>query len=629
MQFKRTSGSRRRVLSRIVVASTLVGTSFLVGLATTASAAGTYHLVVTTQPSTTDVNGVALSVQPVVSVEDSSNNVVTTDTTTVTATVSSGGTAFVTNGIKQAVSGVATFTGLALNATDGAQTLTFSDASYQSATSATITMSVGAATKLALTTAPATGDVNTFALAPQPVVSVEDSGGNVVTTDTSTVTASFLTGGTSLVNNTKPAVAGVAAFSGLAMTAPIDTSYNLKFADGSLTAVNSGAIFVSGPSTKLVIATAPSVTASSGLALPIQPVINIEDAGGFVVKTDTSTVTAAFTTGGVSVTSPIKAAVAGVASFAGLALNATAGTYTLTFSDGTLTSAVSASIVVSIGAASKLVVTTEPSTLTSSGVALVQQPVVKAEDSGGDVVTTVTTGAVTATIYSGAGGALSAGASANFVAGVATFSGLTLTGVTGSSYTLSYTGDGLSINDATAIKVSPQATLVVSTVRATYGRTLTLRTNGGSGTGAVSYSVTNGTATGCTVSGAILKSRTTGTCIVTATKAADTIYASANSIATNVTFSKLPIPHAVRINFTANSSALSQGARNQINALVKRLTTHSIVSVTGYAKGNLGLAHRRASAVAQFLVVRVRAKVQVHLNTRAATQSALIVTKSQ
>jgi len=62
-----------------------------------------------------------------------------------------------------------------------------------------------------------------------------------VTTDTSTVTAAFTGAGSSLVNNTKAAVAGVATFSGLAITAPIDTTSGvLNFTDASLTSVASG-----------------------------------------------------------------------------------------------------------------------------------------------------------------------------------------------------------------------------------------------------------------------------------------------------------------------------------------------------------------------------------------------------
>ena len=47
------------------------------------------------------------------------------------------------------------------------------------------------------------------------MVKVEDSGGNVVATDSSTVTASFTSGGVSLTNPTKAAASGVATFSGL------------------------------------------------------------------------------------------------------------------------------------------------------------------------------------------------------------------------------------------------------------------------------------------------------------------------------------------------------------------------------------------------------------------------------
>ena len=189
---------------------------------------------------------------------------------------------------------------------------------------------------------------------------------------------------------------------------------------------------------------------------------------------------------------------------------------------------------------------------------LAQQPVVKIEDSGGNVVTTFATGAVTASISSGAGGAISAGSTANFVAGVAAFSGLTLTGVAGTSYTLTYTGDALNVVDTVAIKVGQtQTALVITSVNATYGRPFTLVTTGGSGTGALSFLVANGTATGCTSTGTILTSTTAGTCVVTATKASDGTYATASSSATTVTFAKLPIPGAVRVTFTKNSAGLT------------------------------------------------------------------------
>ncbi|MFZ0249564.1 MAG: hypothetical protein WAL61_06430, partial [Acidimicrobiales bacterium] len=73
----------------------------------------------------------------------------------------------------------------------------------------------------------------------------------------------------------------------------------------------------------------------------------------------------------------------------------------------------------------------------------------------------------------------------------------------------------------------------------TYGTALPLTTSGGSGTGAVTYTVTNGTATGCAISAATpykLTSTSAGTCNVTATKAGGTNYLPVSSAATVVTF---------------------------------------------------------------------------------------------
>jgi len=82
-----------------------------------------------------------------------------------------------------------------------------------------------------------------------------------------------------------------------------------------------------------------------------------------------------------------------------------------------------------------------------------------------------------------------------------------------------------------------QSTLTISTLNATLNTPFTLATTGGSGTGAVTYAIADGTATGCALNGdGKLVSTTAGTCTVTATKAADTNYLVASSAATTVTF---------------------------------------------------------------------------------------------
>jgi hypothetical protein len=607
----------------LTAATTVAQTAVSVGAAA--------KLSIVTQPSATVAAGAALATQPVVDIDDSGGNVITSNTSTVTATLTSG-SGTVTHATAVAVAGVATFVGLTLNTPATNYTLTFTDGTLTDAVSNSIAVTAGAASQLIITVEPSATVASGAALAIQPVVKIADAGGNAIIGNTSTVTAT-VTSAAGTITNATAAVSGttgLATFSGLTVN-EIAGPYTLTFSDGAVTAAISSTIAVTaGVATQLVITTQPSATDASGAALTQQPVVKVEDAAGNVVTSNVTTVSAKITAGGVSVTPATQVAVAGVASFSGLALNALAGPYTLTFSDGSLTAATSTSVAVTVGAATQLVVTTSPSTSTATGVVLAQQPVVKVEDSGGNVVTTVTTGAVTASITTGAGGALSAGSSANFVAGVAAFSGLTLTGTPGTAYTLTYSGDAFSVLGTASIDVGQaQAALVVSSVHATYGRSFALKTSGGSGTGTLSFTVTNGSATGCAIVGTTLKSATAGTCIVTASKSNDATYASASSSATTVTFAKLAIPRAVRVTFTNNSAALTGAARNAIVALIRKLTVHSVVSITGYAKGNAALAHRRAQVAETYLIQRLHVHVQLHWSTAASSQSVLFSTKSQ
>ncbi|MFI5036250.1 MAG: beta strand repeat-containing protein [Acidimicrobiales bacterium] len=588
-------------------------------------------LAILVQPSPTVQSGAALSQQPVVQVQDSGGNRVTTNSSIVTATLTAG-SGTITNGFVAASTGQATFVGLAINAPAGAYTLTFSDGSLTTAVSTGIVVNVGAAAKLVVTTQPSTTVASGAVLAIQPVVTVQDSGGNVITGAISTVTAVVTLGTNTAINNTATvnAVTGQATFSGMALNALVG-SYTLTFSDGLLaTAVSNSISVTPGTASKLAITTQPSTTDASGAALATPPVVKVEDAAGNVVTTDSSTVTAVITGGGGTVTSPTAVAVAGVASFSGTALNALVGPYTLTVTDGTLTSAVSTSITVTVGAATKLVVSTEPSAIGASGVALAVQPVIKVVDSGGNLVTSVTTGNVTATVYTGSGGTVSAGGTAAFSAGVATFSGLAITGVSGSHYTLSFNGNSFTVNDATSILVgTAQATITVTSLSGYYGRTVTLTTSGGSGSGALTFVITGGTAAGCSITGTTLSYTSTGTCLVIASKAGDATYLSASSAAATVSISKLPIPAPVRVTFAKNSSTLTTAGKNALTVLASKLTTHSSVNIIGYAKGNLTLAKKRASVVAQYLQGRVRVKVQFHWDVGNPLEAARVLTTGQ
>ena len=622
----------QRQLSRVVVSSALLGSMFVVGLASTASAAGVAtKLAITSAYSTTVASGANLGTAFQVSIEDA-GGFVTTDTSTVTASIAVAGVT-ISNGIVPAVAGVANFPSLHINAPVGTYTVTFTDGTLTAVSSTAITVTVGAATQLLITTQPSAGAVTGVALSRQPVVKVTDSGGNVITTvNTGFSTASISTGVGVITAGSVSGTftAGVALFSGLTLTGASGTFNTLSFS-GPQPSVVSNSITMSGVATHLVITTQPSATAGTGIVLVQQPVVKVEDAAGNVVVADSSVMVAiASPSASVTLTNGAVNVVNGVATYVGFAINAPIGSYTLTFANGTFSSVPSAAIAITAGVPSKLVVTTEPSSFIASGVALVQQPVVKVEDAAGNVVTTIVTGSATATIFSGVGGAVSAGASANFAAGVATFSGLALTGVVASTYKLTFTGATFSVNDATSIVVGAvQSVLSVTSTSAVWGRSLTLTSTGGSGTGALTYAVGNGSATGCAVVGTTLTFSSVGTCIVTASKAADTTYTATTSTPATVTIAKLPIPGTVRVTFAKNSSALSGAAQASLLKLAANLTPKSHLTVTGYAKGNLGLAQRRATVVVKFIQSRTHSSLARTYSTVKNLNAADLKTISQ
>lgn len=82
-----------------------------------------------------------------------------------------------------------------------------------------------------------------------------------------------------------------------------------------------------------------------------------------------------------------------------------------------------------------------------------------------------------------------------------------------------------------------QAAITLATRRATHGHPLVLNSQGGSGTGAVTYAVINGGTAGCWISGGVLHTARAGTCTVAVTKSADATYVKARSLNTTITVS--------------------------------------------------------------------------------------------
>jgi hypothetical protein len=400
------------------------------------------QVVFTTSPSSAPI-GSAFPTQPVVAVEDASGNIVTSDNTSqVALTIAAGspaGTLTCTSpsNTVTVVNGVANFVGCAIGTAGNNFRLTATDGSLTPGTSARF--NILAPTQVVFTTEP-TGASKGVAFTTQPVVEVEDAFGDVVTSDSSSTVTLAITPGTGTAgaklsctpNLSLKVTNGVANFVGCA----IDTAgnnYRLTATDGTLTPANSFRFNVVGPASQLVFSTSPS-DGAIGSAFTIQPVVSVEDTNGNVVTTDTSSVTLAITAGTGTAGATLSCtggltlpATAGVANFAGCAIN-TAGTrYTLTATDGTLTSATSFRF--NVLAASQIVFTTSPRGA-AAATAFTTQPVVAVEDSAGDIVTSDSSSTVTLSITSGtgtAGAALSCTPLAlKVTAGVASFTGCSI-----------------------------------------------------------------------------------------------------------------------------------------------------------------------------------------------------------
>ena len=158
--------------------------------------------------------------------------------------------------------------------------------------SAPFAVTVGIPAQLVFTTEPA-GATGGTAFGTQPTVTIEDAGGNTVTSDTEGVTLALTTGSGTLSGCTSTTTAGVAAFSGCTIDVA-NTGDVLTASDtGDTLSAPSGTFAVTvGAPAQLVFTTQPG-DAVAGSPFGIQPVVTIEDAGGNTVTTDTSAITMA------------------------------------------------------------------------------------------------------------------------------------------------------------------------------------------------------------------------------------------------------------------------------------------------------------------------------------------------
>ncbi len=301
---------------------------------------------------------------------------------------------------------------------------------------------------------------------PSVTVAIKDAYGTTVTSDSSTVTLAIGTNpGSGTLGGTVSvaAVDGVATFSNLSIN-KTGTGYTLAASDGALTGATSSAFNITvGATTQVAFVQQPS-NAVAGAAISPSVTVAIQDANGNTVTTNTSTVTLAIGTnpgsgtlgGTVSV-----AAVAGVATFSNLSINKTGTGYTLAASDGALTGATSGAFNITAGAATKLAFVQQPSNALA-GAAISPSVTVAIQDASGNTVTTNTS---TVTLAIGTNppgnGTLSGTISVAAVAGVATFSNLSIN-KNGTGYTLTASDGALTAATSNAFNITLPGQITVA-----------------------------------------------------------------------------------------------------------------------------------------------------------------------
>ncbi|MCX6992855.1 MAG: hypothetical protein NT011_06900, partial [Kiritimatiellaeota bacterium] len=417
----------------------------------------------TTEPSASTVAGVAFARQPVVTIQDANGNTVTTATDQVILTKKTGTGSLNGTVAMDAVAGVATFTDISISlAGDKVLTATVSGLTTADTSSFTIT---DAATKLAFTTQPSPSTVAGVAFAQQPVVTIQTAGGVTVGSATNPITLTLTTGtGTLSGTVTMSPVDGVATFTNLKIDlAGADKVLTATALATALTPAETSPTFtiVAAAASQLAITRQP-VGGVSGAVLATQPKIEIRDALGNLVDDDSTVVTVAWKSGvgGTVGGTTTATATDGVATFVDVTLAGTVLTdYVLTFTGGSLTAADSGNVRVTVGAANKLAITTQPVGFTN-GAALATQPIIQIQDAKGNLVASDGETVVSVAIFSGDGGTLGGTTNITAAAGIVTYTNLMLAGTVGSNYVLRFTNSALTGIDSenVTVKLAPVPT---------------------------------------------------------------------------------------------------------------------------------------------------------------------------
>src|SRR5262249_19287032 len=387
------------------VGYTLSATDGALGAATSApfniTPAAAHHLAFGQQP----LNGATNTpLNPAVTIKilDQFGNVVTTDTSHVILALGNNPSGATLGGATDvaAVNGVATFSDLTIDNVGQGYTLVASDGALIGATSNGFNISPATALfHLAFSQQP-TNTVAGVAISPALTVQVLDQFGNLITSDNTSVSIVISTnpgGGVLSGTTTVPVINGIATFSDLSIN-KVGVAYRLTALDGPYAAAASNTFNITAAAADHLAFGVQPTTTLAGTAITPAITVQVLDAFGTLVTTDTSNVTVATGatpgSGTLSGTTTVAAS-GGIATFSTLAIDKVGTGYTLTASRAGLGVGSSNSFNITPAAADHLAFGVQPSN-TVAGVAISPAVTVRVLDAFGNLVTSDTSNVIVA-----------------------------------------------------------------------------------------------------------------------------------------------------------------------------------------------------------------------------------------
>lgn len=444
----RTAGVQNLIVTDTVKPTLTAQTGSL-----TVNTDATTKLVITQQPGNS-IAGQRVSPLVRVQTQDALGNPTNTSVRVTLTLKSNPGGATLTGAPTLGGTGFVAFNDLYIDKVGTGYTLEASAIGLTGTVSAPFNITAGAASQLGFLQAP----VNTVAgssITPAVKVQVLDDFGNPTAEvkDITLAIGSNPAGGTLLGTKQVASTAGVSTFGNLsiAKSAP---GYTLTASSSGLTSATSPTFdIVPGPATQMVFTQQPGTTVA-GTAIAPALTVKLLDALGNLT-TSTATVTLGFGTnpGNTSLTGTTAvAAIGGIATFPNVSLTKVATGYTLIATSGALSTTSSAFDVVA-AAAARVAFTTSPSSAVAGN--SIGTAVVQIQDQFGNP--RQDDGSVTLTISNNpGGGSLSGTTTTTTVAGIATFTELSIV-KSGTGYTLRASSQGLADGTSAAFNITPAA----------------------------------------------------------------------------------------------------------------------------------------------------------------------------